>query len=64
MTSFCLFFQLYDHMLQSLTLRCGFQVILIQEQLSKNRIIIDTDSKGRCVLVMIFYLQKSLSNMI
>jgi hypothetical protein len=24
-----------------------FQVILIQEQLSKNRIIIDTDSKGR-----------------
>uniref|UniRef100_A0A0D9Z8N6 DNA-directed RNA polymerase n=1 Tax=Oryza glumipatula TaxID=40148 RepID=A0A0D9Z8N6_9ORYZ len=27
------------------------KVILIQEQLSKNRIIIDTDSKGRCNLV-------------
>jgi DNA-directed RNA polymerase III subunit RPC2 len=26
-----------------------FQVILIQEQLSKNRIIIDTDSKGRVI---------------
>lgn len=26
---------------------CSFQVLLIQEQLSKNRIIIDSDKKGK-----------------
>lgn len=31
-----------------------FQVILIQEQLSKNRIIIDNDKKGKWVLVSLF----------
>lgn len=33
-----------------------FQVILIQEQLSKNRILIDIDGKGR----LIFYLLLSI----
>jgi DNA-directed RNA polymerase III subunit RPC2 len=33
--------------INNLAIFVHFQVILIQEQLSKNRIIIDTDSKGR-----------------
>lgn len=49
----CIYF-LKLHMINTKKLSHRCQVVLIQEQLSKNRIIIDTDKKGKWVALLIF----------